>query len=390
MKSGKPGLLWIFCAGSLLDSLDSATWLDTGKELCRDGWKVTLIAGGASGTLDHHGVQIVNFQFPEIYLLRQLIFHVQVAIYILKHLDSCDVVMFHTMSAPWLMPIWIFRKVMNRRLPLFVMDTRTMEMTPRVNQSFKERVRRKYYEITEKWVNNWVDGRTAITRRMADVVGISQEKLWGIWPSGVDDSLFTQCEKKRVWPQTGGVIHLVYIGVLTIERNLLTFCQAVEKANSEGMRFTMTLIGSGSAQAELEAFAAQSEGRIRVLPPVEHAEIPNLLAQAHVGVLPFPDEVKFQVSSPIKLFEYMASGLVILSTRIVCHTDVIGDGDFGFWAEKSDVPSFLSALRDVWGKSDHLPLKGTHSIHASRAWTWRESARKLGAALESGLAKAGR
>ncbi len=390
MKSEKPGLLWIFCAGSILDSLDSATWLDTGKELCRDGWKVTLIAGGASGNLERHGVMIIHFPFPEIYLLRQLIFHIQVAVYILKHLNTYDVVLFHTMSAPWLIPLWIIRNLMNRRLPVFVMDTRTMEMTPRVNQTFKERVRRKYYEITEKWVNSWVDGRTAITRRMADAVGISQEKLWGIWPSGVDDSIFAECEKQREWPLPGGEIHLVYIGVLTIERNLLTFCQAVEKANAEGMRFTMTLIGSGSAQTELEAFAARSEGIIRVLPPVDHSEIPGLLAQAHVGVLPFPDEVKFQVSSPIKLFEYMASGLVILSTRIVCHTDVIGDGDFGFWAEKSEVQSFLSALRDVWKKSSDLSTLGEHAKLASRAWTWRESALKLGAALESGLAKVGR
>ena len=39
-----------------------------------------------------------------------------------------------------------------------------------------------------------------------------------------------------------------------------------------------------------------------------HDQIPEVLARAHVGVLPFPDEEKFRVSSPIKLFEYMAAG----------------------------------------------------------------------------------
>jgi glycosyltransferase involved in cell wall biosynthesis len=122
-----------------------------------------------------------------------------------------------------------------------------------------------------------------------------------------------------------------------------------------------------------------------VLPPVPHSEVPGLLAQAHIGVLPFPDEEKFRVSSPIKLFEYMASGLVILATRIVCHTDVVGSGAYVVWAEDASIEGLLAALRSAWAQRDTLEQMGSRAADDAAAWTWYESARKLRVALEVGL-----
>jgi glycosyltransferase involved in cell wall biosynthesis len=108
-----------------------------------------------------------------------------------------------------------------------------------------------------------------------------------------------------------------------------------------------------------------------------------------VGVIPFPDEPKFQVSSPLKLFEYMASGLPILATRIVCHTDVIGDGKYVFWAETSEVDKIAAALRFIWLSRDSLEELGKQAVSAAQDWTWHESARKIKVALERGLERYG-
>ena len=42
----------------------------------------------------------------------------------------------------------------------------------------------------------------------------------------------------------------------------------------------------------------------------------------------------FGVSSPIKLFEYLAAGLPILATRIDCHTNVVGNADCAVWLDE--------------------------------------------------------
>jgi len=382
----KHNLLWV-STGSLEKSLDSATWLDTSKELCHSGWQVTLIVVGTANPQSFHEVEILSIPRPEIYLLRQLIFHVRVFAFILKRVDTFDAILFHSMSAPWLLPLRIVRLLRNHQLPALVMDTRTLEMSHEGKEGWKDRLRRQFHLFVEKLTNNWADGRLAITQRMADAVGIPQEKLWGVWPSGVDQKLFYPALVARKWPLKGEAIQLIYIGVLNYERNLMKLCQAVEKANSEGMSFKLSLVGKGTEQTDLESFASQTNGRIQVLPPVQHSQVPDVLAQAHIGVLPFPDEEKFQVSSPIKLFEYMAAGLPILATRIVCHTDVIGDGSFAFWAEQSDEASLLSALHLIVDNSDRLSEMGYQSALASQDWTWSESARKLKTALENGLKK---
>lgn len=171
------------------------------------------------------------------------------------------------------------------------------------------------------------------------------------------------------------------------ERNLDTLSQAIEKANAERLSFKLTLVGSGRAKADLTKFAMQTNGRIQVIGPVEQIIIPKILAQVHVGVLPFPDEEKFRVSSPIKLFEYMAAGLPIMATRIECHTNVIKNNNYVFWVNSPDIEGLCNALKQIWQHCNKLKSMGNIAASAAKSWTWHESAKKLKAALEYGISK---
>lgn len=378
-------LLWVV-TGNPEISLDSATWLDTGRELNRSGWDVTLIAVGNDDLPKMmRDVRVLSFSRPEIYLLRQFIFHSRVLSYVFRQLDSTDVIIFHSLSAPWMLLLALLLHFQKRRLPALVMDTRTVDMAPKSRGRWKDNIRRNYHAFVEKSINRWVDGRLAITHRMAEYVKIPPEKLWGVWPSGVNAEMFKPAQAARSWPQHGEPIQLVYIGVLNYERNLMNLSSAVVRANAEGMPIVLSLVGDGNQKDELEIFAGKNNSCVHVLPRVDHTQIPAVLSKAHIGVLPFPDEEKFQVSSPIKLFEYMASGLPILATRITCHTDVIGDGNYVIWIEGSNEEELLAALRQVWKKSGELCEMGGRAALASKYWTWSESAKKLKLALETGL-----
>jgi glycosyltransferase involved in cell wall biosynthesis len=169
------------------------------------------------------------------------------------------------------------------------------------------------------------------------------------------------------------------------ERNLRHLCLATERAHAEGLCFTLTLIGDGDERADLEHLAERTDGRICLLPAMPHEQIPAMLAKAHIGVLPFPDEEKFRVSSPVKLFEYLAAGLPILATRIACHVDVLGDAGCVFWADGSDVEGLLAALRLAWQGRARLSQMGAQAAAVAPGWTWRASATQLKTALETGL-----
>jgi glycosyltransferase involved in cell wall biosynthesis len=297
-----------------------------------------------------------------------------------------DIILFHAMSVPWILPLRFVRALLLGKGPLLAMDTRTLFMPPASRLRWKDRLRRSCGSGFERLANRWADGRLAITRRMAEAVGIPARKLWGVWPSGVDPELFGLAREARAWPGPGEPVVLIYVGVLHCERNLMNLCRAVEQAHDEGLSFRLMLVGDGSERQELECFAAGSQRRIQVVRPVPHERVWEWLARAHVGVLPFPDELKFRVSSPIKQFEYMAAGLPMLATRIPCHTDVVGDGGYVFWTEDAGLEGLLQGLRQIHTRRQRLREMGEEAAGCAEDYSWLAAARQLGKALERGLA----
>ncbi|MGB1285916.1 MAG: glycosyltransferase [Aggregatilineales bacterium] len=387
----KPVLLWIYTENPE-ETLDAATWLETSKALQDMGWQVFLIAEGMvedskSGWKNIQGMDVYTIERPDIYLFGQLLFHRQAVQFMLQQNVHVNVIMFHEMSALWLFILRLLRPFWRNR-PYFVMDVRTLYMTRKDHQSLKDRVRRLYYAMTDRLAPLWIDGQLAITTRLADAVHINRDKLWGIWPSGVTPQPFTDAAQGRTFPSAGDPIKIIYIGSLHYARNLMALAKAVTEAQSQGMNFELMMIGAGTEADDLTAYASD-KAYIDCLPSVPHTEIPAILAKAHIGVLPFPDELKFRVSSPIKLFEYMASGLVIMASRIVCHTDVITDETCVFWVEGQTEAALFTSLEEIWQSRDTLASKSDAALALSAKWTWHESARKLNNALEKGIGKQG-
>jgi glycosyltransferase involved in cell wall biosynthesis len=378
-----PRLVWVYPA-TVKSALDSATWLETTRELRTCGWDVTLLAKGPAGEHLLHGVAVTCLPTWQKYFLGTLVFHLRVLLFLLRRWRTTDVILFHQLSAMWLLPLRLLRWAGAGRRPLFVMDIRDLNV---IETGWKNRLRRAYYDFVQQLANRWVDGQTAITPRMADLVQIPREQVWGYWPSGVSLERFADADHGRQWPGEGEPIHLIYIGKLHSERNLLPLCDAVEQVNAAGLAFTLTYVGSGPEAPKLQEYAQRSDSHVRVLPPVSHDQIPALLRQAHVGVtsLPAPGDKKFEASSPVKLFEYMAAGLPIFTTTNVCHTDVVGAGVYAFWADGADPATLAHTLVEIWRQRAELPHLGRIAKGAAQAWTWQAAGRQLDQALRSGL-----
>lgn len=379
-----PHLVWVY-PDTLSNNLYTAPRLEITRELRESGWRVTLIAptDGAAGQQTIQGVEVLCLPRFQRYFLKHLTFHMRVLAVLARQWNTIDYILFHQMSLPWLLPLRLVRLLSGRQRPLLVMDTRDLYLPgPRL----KQRVRVFFEQRMHALANRWADGQTAITRRMAELVRIPPDHLWGIWPSGVRIERFAPAQQARRWPQENEAVCLIYIGMLIHQRGLRPLCEAVEQANAAGMAFRLLLLGSGSARADLEHFAQGTAGRIQVIPTVPYDQMPGWLAQAHVGVTSLfpPQQAISQASSPIKLFEYLAAGLPVLSTEIVCHTDVLGRAEYAFWASDASQASLLGALRQIWQERQTLEQRGKAAACAAQEWTWQTSARKLQAALEYG------
>lgn len=382
-----PRMVWVY-PDSLAARLDTATWVDTSAELQDLGWRVTLVAIEAPAAVPTNGPEIVTLSFPRIYLLGQLLFHLAVVSYVWRQRDDVDIVYFTQLSGLWLLPFRFLRGLLGRKKPLLIMDVRDLDDF--VAGSLRVRVR-IWYQTAVLWLGRYLaDGQTAITPQMAKLVGIPKRKLLGLWPSGVQLDRFKVSAQSRVWPCDEQPVRLVYIGILLPKRNPIALCKAVLEANRLGMNVTMTFVGSGPAKEEIEAFAERSGGMIEVRKPVDHAKVPGLLSEYHVGVTSLPEisDIKYQASSPIKLFEYMAAGMPIVASRNICHTQVAGDAPYMFWADSVSDASLLRAITQAWDKREHYEYLGSLALQDADQWSWRAAAEKLDMALCEGLTRA--
>jgi len=386
--SPPPHIAWIY-SGSLIEAMDAATFLTATQELRNAGWKVTLIAAGHPSQISIRGIEVNHIPRPEVYIIRQVIFHWRLAKKLFRQREEIDILLFHEMSAPWMLVFLVFLKIIGKKRPLFVMDTRTLPMASEDKASWKERLIGVFSLEMNNMANSFFDGRTAITNRMAESLHIPLKKLWGVWPSGVQLEMFSHIVQYRNSLKPDEPIHLIYIGSVYHERNLLTLAKAVTQANAKKHIFTLSIIGDGDARSELESFSREKGRHIDIYPTVPHEDIPVWLSKAHMGTLPFPDEEKFRVSSPIKLFEYLAAGLPVLATKVVCHTDVIENNDVAFWAESADQEGLFSALQRVKENREKIAEMSESAASLAQKWTWRSSADKLRRALEYGLKESG-
>jgi glycosyltransferase involved in cell wall biosynthesis len=378
----RPHLIWAF-PGPLEQALDSVTWIETTRELRALGWRVTLVSADEVATMREVALQ--GLPVGNTYFLRQLRYHLGLVRYLRSSRASTDVIFFHSISAPWILPLKGMLRSKGAKTPLFVMDTRDIHP---VGGIWKDRLRRMFLQLAHRFANRWADGQTAITEQMATLVRIPADRLWGNWPSGVLSEPFARAANARRWPKNDEPIQLVYLGRLLEERHLDNLCEAVVSANHAGKHFHLTLVGEGRDAQHLQILAAKSDGQIQVLPPEPYQHIPELLAKAHIGVtsLPSPLDLKYAASSPIKLLEYMAAGMPSLATENPCHTEVVGKGNYVFWAKNETADSIRSALETAWNQKSTLEALGQQAAKAVENWSWEAAAGKLDRALRHGLA----
>ncbi len=340
---------------------------------------------GERGVVRIRGVDVLCFPMPAIYFLGKLIYHLRLLAYLIQQWGQIDIVLFHQVSLVWIKPLRLWRIILLRKRPLFIMDTR--DLPDRLPGNWRVNLNVRFHHIVHWLANHLTDAQTAITVKMAEYVHIPGQQLLGTWSSGVDIDKFCIEKKSRSWPGPSEPIQLIYIGSLLAKRNPLPLARAVIKANSEGLCFALSFYGDGAEKEILKDAARQSGGIIHLFDPVPHHKIPVLLGKAHIGVtsLPNPDDKKYEASSPVKLFEYMASGLPILATSNHCHTQVIGTGQYVFWIHEISETGILAALRQIWATRDRFEQLSREAFEASEAFTWRSAAQKLDTALQKWL-----
>lgn len=146
----------------------------------------------------------------------------------------------------------------------------------------------------------------------------------------------------------------------------------------------LAVAGDGEVRPELERLAAQLgvADRVRWFGQLPHAAIPGFLAACDLLSAPYPRTADFTYS-PLKLLEYLASGVPVVASDIGQIRTLLDGGRFGTLVPAGDVAALASAF-DELARHPAVSLARAAAArrHAIAEHGWDSRARELSSYLE--------
>jgi glycosyltransferase involved in cell wall biosynthesis len=174
---------------------------------------------------------------------------------------------------------------------------------------------------------------------------------------------------------------VVFVGTLETQDGVLELPKVLRMVDRLGPGdVRLTVVGEGTARAELEQLFAGREPAVRFAGRVPHERVAELLAEADIAIDPAPCTPLNDRSTMIKIAEYMAAGLPVVAYRLR-ETEVTG-GDAVRYAKCGNPGAFALAVVKLAENEDARRSAGERGLERVRDLTWERSADALLAAYE--------
>lgn len=201
-----------------------------------------------------------------------------------------------------------------------------------------------------------------------------------VLPVGVADKFFfsKKSHKKD--------FDLIYSGNFSSWKGVDILIRSVAEVRKQYPKLRALLIGAHEHQQDyyLKMITElKLEKNIEFRERASHAEIPNLLQHSRVGVVPISyQEDGLLYTSPLKLYEYLAAGIVVVAARVPSLMSALPE-EMIHWAIPDNVDSYtkaiLNALKD---REDNSKIR----IDFARNLRWEQRGKKIVDYLECGAA----
>lgn len=115
--------------------------------------------------------------------------------------------------------------------------------------------------------------------------------------------------------------------------------------------------------------------RVHSLGRIEHRQIPSILVESDVAVAPYPaTDFGF---SPLKIFEYMASGLPVVASDTPSTREIIGHGVNGLLVRPGDANELAKAMTCVLDDKDLRLRLRKGALRAAQDFSWEKATDRL-------------
>ena len=205
--------------------------------------------------------------------------------------------------------------------------------------------------------------------------GIKSEKIF-VSPDAVDINKFSlnisaeEAKEKTGLPKDKKII--MYTGHLYGWKGVDTLGQALKNFDD---KYLFVFVGGTSKHIEDFKRRYDEFGNLIMVGQVSHEKIPLYLKSADVLVIPNTgrEDISRLYTSPMKLFEYMASGVPIVASDLPSIREILDEGSAVFF-EPDDSESLTGAIKKVFANSSLSCKLPTKAKDDSKKYSWENRA----------------
>jgi len=190
-------------------------------------------------------------------------------------------------------------------------------------KSIQRKIEKYYNSKTLKNANKIFVANKNTKKEVEKYYNISPEKMF-IMPNGIEsEKFYTTNTNKKI---------IIFSGVMYFHRGLDILFHTLPKIIKEVPDVELILLGGGPEMEKLEKIGKQMklEKNIKFLGWVDRTKIPEFLAESSIGIGPLRSTTVTKNALPIKILEYMAASLPIISFENTVQDEILKHGVNGF------------------------------------------------------------
>jgi glycosyltransferase involved in cell wall biosynthesis len=176
-------------------------------------------------------------------------------------------------------------------------------------------------------------------------------------------------DSQRLLAKYENPLKVVYGGVFSYWEKVDDFLDLAKQADRKTFKFY--LAGTGPMKNQLTKRIREEKIPINYIGYVPRQQIHKLFAKMQIGIAPSTKDLARQVASPIKIFDYMASGLPVVTPRIGDWGNMVEKENCGVAIKPDNIENYLEALntiaeKAIWTNMSHNAVK---AIEEKYSWS---------------------
>ena len=187
------------------------------------------------------------------------------------------------------------------------------------------------------------------------------------------------------FPRSSGTV-AVFAGAFRSWHGAIHFARAIREVRQHGQHdVTAVFVGDGPELAHVKTEAAGLDD-VHFTGAIEHDRMPALLAAADIGVAPFDVAAHRPLSlgffwSPLKIFEYMASGLPVVAPAVDRIPALVSHEREGILYDPESAGALAGALERLTDRTLRQRLSAAARERAVRDYSWAAHCKALEQAI---------